>query len=842
MSNVKWFYIILLLLFCSPVRGEGLEASFNGSRFTGLTRSTTIFESDGRTDENGDLVDISGENQFEYSEDYSQPQWGGSNVTMAPNVIKAPNRTLTANSFVADSGSVAANFSNGVIYTGDVGKATIWAKSGNKNWFYINNGNIASSRAWFNTTTCTTGTTQANVVDAEIVGPISGWCKCTILLPDTNGGIKFYVADADNTTTVTGDGSTVNMYFWGAHGRVGGRPNPLPNENFYVKSDAGAKKRLTMADQGTPVADKSTYQNLQGNNFNSISYSNAGTKFDVGKEDVMDMFENSNTITIVLKGNSTGAGADYIFYHLGSGGFLVRTIATEIQTRIYNGAGGYVTVINTMARDDIWHVYQLVRTGNTSIGYLDGVASTPVDVTGYMLDATGVLSVSDDSATFDGSIQYIRVDREALSTDRLNFERDVINGVAAGTGFIDPSWTFTRSTIAKKDCSQLGPRDVAINVPRVTKGVLIEAQGNNIGYYSEDIQGEWNSVRGTPLDNQIIAPDGTLTGASFAEDGTAASSHYYQLTGANRPSVTAGVTYTWTMWIQGVDGIGRGWIRPAVGQTGADAQANFDIINGKVGTTQAGAGGAPFIASIKGYPDNWFRWRMTWTASATELVEMSILMGDGDDSISYNGVLDQVHSYMWGSDIKIGAYPTSYVKTPSNGIVTRTADTIYIENHESGTNKIILPDTYDDSGELTIEFEMKALFADASQMTTYRYPLDISTDGAASADRLYIQITSAGELSVYIRDSDDDDHIMESNADPVDFSVWHTYKFYVNFGDLSTSDMWIDGVSVDDNLSSMTGSCDMDFTDAKIRLGHGVWTSEHLNGRIDELRIEPNSF
>jgi hypothetical protein len=62
---------LLALLLSLTTYAANLAAPFSGSRLNGLTRSSTIFESDSTVDASGNLVDKSGSNYALYSETFS---------------------------------------------------------------------------------------------------------------------------------------------------------------------------------------------------------------------------------------------------------------------------------------------------------------------------------------------------------------------------------------------------------------------------------------------------------------------------------------------------------------------------------------------------------------------------------------------------------------------------------------------------------------------------------------------------------------------------------------------------------------------------------------------------
>lgn len=179
-------------------------------------------------------------------------------------------------------------------------------------------------------------------------------------------------------------------------------------------------------------------------------------------------------------------------------------------------------------------------------------------------------------------------------------------------------------------------------------GLLLEEQRSNLILYSEQFS-QWSKNGGiTVADNQIVSPDGTVSADKLLEGASATPYVTASFTAA------VGTTYTASVCVKSAE---RQTVRLSL--TGLSAEARLDI-SSKTLTAVAGTSGFSDLG------DGWYRIWVTGTEpiGGTRSTYLEIY----DNVISGFGGL-----YVWGAQVEVGAFPTSYIKTESSQ-VTRAAD------------------------------------------------------------------------------------------------------------------------------------------------------------------------
>jgi hypothetical protein len=339
------------------------------------------------------------------------------------------------------------------------------------------------------------------------------------------------------------------------------------------------------------------------------------------------------------------------------------------------------------------------------------------------------------------------------------------NGYKAGTLYsIKPTsgagdMTVVRATTATRVNSAGLIESVANNVPRLDylnascPSLLLEPQRTNLQVYSEDFSNPaWTGSRITITNNDTISPNGELTAEKATGDGTGSS---YVFDGH---TLTNGATYTISIFVKKIINISS-FVINIFGGVGA---ANFNLVDKTVNSIS----GDFTSAKIEDYGNGWLRCSGTLTLSSSTGNK-----NIGYGLFNYNG--DQY--YIWGAQLEVGNYPTSYIPTTS-AAVTRNADKI----SKTGISSLI------NSTEGVLFIETKG-FVDTQPNSTY---IQLSKNGESGFNNsLVLAHRNNGFFRVYANGSITPDIQFNVN---IDFTENH--KIAVLYK-LNGYKLFIDGVA-----------------------------------------------
>ena len=255
----------------------------------------------------------------------------------------------------------------------------------------------------------------------------------------------------------------------------------------------------------------------------------------------------------------------------------------------------------------------------------------------------------------------------------------------ANSKSVDSRIAFTRASAATyyddKGVLQL----VRDNKPRIDfnpttgecNGLLIEEQRTNLLTYSSEFNNAaWQKTRASIISNIIVAPDGTLTGDKLVEDTTAGS---HTVRNATSVTIASGTTLTASAYFKAAEGT---FATIGIGD-GAGiniSRATFNLSSETITVTYtANANVSTPITSFTPVGNGWYRCSVTATVSNVTVAQAWYWKGQNSNGTgSYTGDGNS-GIYIWGAQLEVGAFPTSYTPTTAT-FTSRASSATYFDS------------------------------------------------------------------------------------------------------------------------------------------------------------------
>lgn len=204
-------------------------------------------------------------------------------------------------------------------------------------------------------------------------------------------------------------------------------------------------------------------------------------------------------------------------------------------------------------------------------------------------------------------------------------------------------------------------------------GLMVEEQRTNKALQNCSPPTSWGFQGGAIAANQVLCPDGSISGAKFTES-TATSGHGIYNPTSGAPSYTVGTVVTGSMFVRA--GTGRYyWLSLTQSANAAwaivDTQTWTITATGADGTGVFSAAGVDPVSYAGGF-------RRIWVAGATgqTTYQLAMYRNPTPDTESVVFVGDGVSTiYFWGVQIEQGLRPSSLIVT-TTGTITRNADQV----------------------------------------------------------------------------------------------------------------------------------------------------------------------
>lgn len=240
----------------------------------------------------------------------------------------------------------------------------------------------------------------------------------------------------------------------------------------------------------------------------------------------------------------------------------------------------------------------------------------------------------------------------------------------------DGDFTHSRGSTATRVNKDGLIESVATNVPRLDyplidgvvqdcPALLLEPQRTNYAGKSEEFNDSyWQKVRATITANQIVSPDGSVTADLLTATDT--SENYCQ---QNVNSTVSGSKQTASFFVKKGTSDFCHILLWDVSNDGA--RQWFDLTNGSVGTsTTFGSGVSVDSSQMINYGNGWYRCVVVFNNSNTTVrMRISASNSNGSTSSTSGKTI-----YIWGAQLTVGSYETSYIPNTTTGSVTRSTD------------------------------------------------------------------------------------------------------------------------------------------------------------------------
>lgn len=592
------------------------------------TSNATVTDSDGK-------IKWAPHNLLLASEQFDAASWTKGAASVTANSIASPNGSTTADTLTEDSTTANHRLVYTVVTTNGRHTYSVFVKAGSRDWVYLrlSDSGAVARHAYFNVSTGAIGTVETNL-SAQISSVGSGWYLCSVTVSDANAGsnpLVIGVTTADNINSHAGNG-TGNIYLSGAH---------------LYRSDLGGMKANTSA---YPMYNPTTAKNLLG-------YTEAvGSWTPNAIVPVSNVLAAPNgLLTADQVGTSTATGAHGFYQTINVNSGMTMSIYAKAGTNEFlgltNSSSGTTGAVFNVATGTV------VSSANctasiTSVG--DGwyrCACSNVTISGTFF----IVSVQENAGVpwsgFTGTGKYLYLWGAQLS-DSASLDAYVPNNGAAPTA-----------------AAYYGPRLDYDPVTLAAKGLLVEeARTNALTYSNTFDNAAWVQSRATVTANAATAPDGTAAADLMVPTAVLGTHRVYQ-TGVSN---LATQNWTFSAYLK-PSGYNGARLMVSDGTETDQARAIFDLTTGAI-TPESNVGTTITIVSSSAVAvgSGWYRCSITVSvaSSKTAISAWIFSIDAGLSSFTGNGTSGTL---MWGAQLEIGSFATSYIPTGA-ATATRAAD------------------------------------------------------------------------------------------------------------------------------------------------------------------------
>jgi hypothetical protein len=660
------------------------------------------------------LLEESRTNLLQYSQEFDNVYWNKGGCSVFPSYQSAPDGTLTSILFIPDTTSIVHSiFRTVTTVAGSSLTFSMYVKNAGYDNFLLYFDGLGEGRigALFNLTTKTvitnvslntaTGAEGSYGLEELKDGWFRAWITTNGVATDTSTiPVIRWTDNLPAYNAISGNG-TSGLFIWGAQLEVGAYPTSYIQSSLsftsrssigsYVDSDglvkiaANNEARNNYTPSNLSLAPRllleesrtNTYQYTE--NFNDSYWTKTRSYIQADVEIAPDGSRTADKLvedTAAANNHYVTREASYF-----SAGF-VQTISAFVKagerTNVFLGFFGDAFGGVTIGK----YFNLLTGTVGAGEGINPQIVQYPngwyrVSVTAATTAAaTGSSAIYLATGTGSGNINYTGDGRSGIFIWGAQLEVG-----AYPTSYIPSSQTFTSRAstgtfIGSDGLIQSAAIDVArqqynpLSLALPPKLLLEESRTNLLQYSQEFDNSYWSKINATINANVEVAPDGALTADQIVDDAVNTGHQLLRvITKAASPT-----TYTASIFVKKTPG-GKDFVQYFIADSAA-AGTNRSLVHFNMVTETFGnfVQQGTFTNGSYGYqkfPNGWFRVWITATTGTETGLRFNVAPAEAATSGYIGNGIDGL--FIWGAQLEVGAYPTSYIPTVDSS-VTRSAD------------------------------------------------------------------------------------------------------------------------------------------------------------------------
>jgi len=301
----------------------------------------------------------------------------------------------------------------------------------------------------------------------------------------------------------------------------------------------------------------------------------------------------------------------------------------------------------------LWSNVRMPEAGQITLSWW-GKSVSGADVTAYIGDG---VSVSGGTRTYTSQWQFYTA--SLTTTSAGGFYLYSFSDPTSGLYIWHPQLNYG-------SLRPYQPTTDRLNYPRITyqngRGALLsEPQRTNLTQGSNGLTTNWTNYRGTYTANAIMSPDGTVNAPRTVWDGSSPNTVGFYFTNF---SFAGSTRYCFSVFLKYYNKpvISVGYVDRSGPFLGGNAF--FNIANG----TFVSVDGDATTGIIEPYKDGWYRCTVVFTTTASP--NFNYISVDSGTVVTGEGF------YIYGSQLEVGEFPTTYIPTTS-ATVTRPNDQFF---------------------------------------------------------------------------------------------------------------------------------------------------------------------